>query len=501
MSRIRTFVKHNTPLILAKITFVATLLVNKNVAIYGDDYRYCTFVTGGLRSFVGNHVDHYMQVNGRAIVHVLVTVFLALPKSMWRVFNSLLLGSFVYFGSRIVIKDNDALLQNIACPTLLCSGILALDIHVTRQSVYWLTGALNYVYPVGLLMLYWYLLEHNGNKIITAIASFLSAATTEQNAMMTVGLSFLYLAYNFRQWKDKKSLAVNFGLSIAGMCTVLLAPSVLVRYGLENKTTPFMNLLRSNVKSQWVRFFAARYVVFYQVVFIAVSCLFMLSYRSMLNRKERAFAYVLSVYAIAETALIIMLSRQESNVMTPDRLLKISVISVYYVVLSSFNVYVLFRHRPVENYYIPLFALILYIGSQVMMIVSPVWGARNELCGIFMLSLCSSFYAAHINLSEGAGLMKAGLILICIVVSAASLSNVSKTIAGYAENIQVEHANIALIGQYKENGGVGELYQYKLIDESYGWSMPYYSRYHEVYYKVRYGLPKELNIRWVDYAR
>lgn len=449
---------------------------------------------------MAKHINHYLHDNGRFIVHVLVTIFLALPKAMWRTVNSLLLGLFVYFGSRVILRNSNALLQNITCLVLLCSGVLALDISITRESVYWLTGSLNYVYPIVLLMFYWYLLERKGNKTLIAVTAFLSAATTEQNAMMTAGLSFLYLTHNIRQKRNKESLVTGFISSIAGMCTVLLSPSVLARYSLENKKAiPLADLLRSNIKLQWVNFFSAEHTILYQLIFIVISCLFILSCKSMLTRKERIFAGALSGFAIAEIALIDMLSKQQSNVMTPDKLLCISIISVYYIILVSFSMYILFRHKPMDNYYIPLFALALCFGSQLMMIVSPVWGPRNALCGILMLSLCSSFYAAHINLPDGMGIMSAALIFICVAVSVVSVSNVSETAMGYAENMQVERANITLIRQYKDNGGIAELCQYKLIDDDYGWSMPYYSPYHEVYYKMRYDLPQELNIQWIDY--
>lgn len=256
MFRVKGFVKHNIPLILAVTVFAATFLINQNVAAYGDDYGYYPFITNGLDNFVAKHINHYLHDNGRFIVHVLVTIFLALPKAMWRTVNSLLLGLFVYFGSRVILRNSNALLQNITCLVLLCSGVLALDISITRESVHWLTGSLNYVYPIVLLMFYWYLLERKGNKTLIAVTAFLSAATTEQNAMMTAGLSFLYLTHNIRQKRNKESLVTGFISSIAGMCTVLLSPSVLVRYSLENrKAIPFADLLRSNIKLQWVNFF------------------------------------------------------------------------------------------------------------------------------------------------------------------------------------------------------------------------------------------------------
>jgi len=70
------------------MVFAATFLINQNVAAYGDDYGYYTFTANGLDNFVAKHINHYMHDNGRFIVHVLVTIFLALPKAMRRIFNS-----------------------------------------------------------------------------------------------------------------------------------------------------------------------------------------------------------------------------------------------------------------------------------------------------------------------------------------------------------------------------------------------------------------------------
>ncbi len=499
--------KQRLPLMFGLAVFLLTLAINRNVAVYGDDYGFHVFVTGGLDTFIKEHIRHYMQDNGRFIVHLLVTVFLALPKVFWRVTNSLLLGSFVYTGLKLIAKAGQVgtALENIVAGVVIGSGILALDISLARQSVYWLTGSFNYVFPIVLLFFCWYRLEDGSNNLLTALMFFLSAATVEQNAVMTVGLSLLYLVRGYHESAQKYRFA-NLGLSLAGAGTVLLSPSVAGRFRADAGTITIVDRLITNVKVQWVDFFAAPHNVFFQIVFIVSSCLFLISWKPVLNSKKRLVASVLGIFGFVEVFLILLLSRQQGYVMTINRFAILLIISAYYLVLTAFNVFILFRHKLAKDRHLPLFAFSLGVGSQLMMVVSPTWGPRNGLCGILMLCFCSSFYIVHTNRQQNLQTVKTALIALGAIVAFVSLSNTAKTAAGYAANMPVERKNVALIQEYREHlhesdsfAKLEQLHQFKLIDGRYGWSMPYESTYHEHYYKIWHGLPRDTEIKWLDF--
>jgi hypothetical protein len=85
------------PLIFSFLTFILTFLVNFNVCYFGDDYYYLTYTNGTLSDFFNYHINHYLGINGRFIVHILATLFLWVNFYWWKILNSLMLACIVYF--------------------------------------------------------------------------------------------------------------------------------------------------------------------------------------------------------------------------------------------------------------------------------------------------------------------------------------------------------------------------------------------------------------------
>ena len=92
-------IKKCFPMILLVTLFIFTLAINSQIGLFGDDYYYATFIR---ENFLELHKQHYLEINGRAIVHFLDSIFLALPKFFWAILNSLMLTGITYFGSKIV---------------------------------------------------------------------------------------------------------------------------------------------------------------------------------------------------------------------------------------------------------------------------------------------------------------------------------------------------------------------------------------------------------------
>lgn len=63
-------------------------MVNLQIGLFGDDYYYATFTKN---NFWNLHKNHYLEVNGRVIVHLLDSIFLSIPKIFWQILNSIML--------------------------------------------------------------------------------------------------------------------------------------------------------------------------------------------------------------------------------------------------------------------------------------------------------------------------------------------------------------------------------------------------------------------------
>lgn len=200
--------KHSS-IIFFILTFVLTFLININICYLGDDFYYKTFTNGDFADYINSNITHYLEVNGRVIVHILASFFLWINFNFWKIFNSLMLAGIVYFGSKLASyksKNKYALLNS---NVIFFSGVCFLDILITRQSVYWLTGSFNYVYPILMLLSYWYFLVRFNNEnmgfVLTLILSFFASATVEQISAMVFGLTLLVIINNWILYKFRKN--------------------------------------------------------------------------------------------------------------------------------------------------------------------------------------------------------------------------------------------------------------------------------------------------------
>ena len=196
-------------IILLSFFFILVFLINSQIGLFGDDYYYVSFVKN---NFFELHKNHYIEVNGRAIVHLLDSIFLALPKIFWSILNSLMITSIAYFASKIIALFSSK--KNIFEKSIIIFlfSILTIDILVTRQSVYWITGSFNYIYPTFMFFGYWYtLLKYSLNnfqnkKVLPlVILAFLASATVEQAGMMSFGATFLFFIFCFIEKKNYKT--------------------------------------------------------------------------------------------------------------------------------------------------------------------------------------------------------------------------------------------------------------------------------------------------------
>lgn len=125
----------------------------------GDDLMYGRWGRLGIGGLLERMAQHYQTANGRSLVHILDSILLGsdLRIAIARVFVAALLGTVALNLTRLAADGN----WKIACAAAVLSacGIFLLPAGLTRQSVYWITGAMNYVFPLALLLEYWVLLR------------------------------------------------------------------------------------------------------------------------------------------------------------------------------------------------------------------------------------------------------------------------------------------------------------------------------------------------------
>lgn len=228
---------------LVALALAAFSLLNAETRLMRDDYAYAVnFVTKApIRSF-GDIFEslgiHYQRVNGRLPVHFLAHLFLWLGKDAFHLLNPLAFGGLV---TLICYHACGSLRQVRPWLWLTAFGGLWLLTPAFGESFLWLTGAANYLYGIGLILLYlipFRRLEERDalprRPVLAALAALaggvLAGWTNENTACALIGLIVLLILRRLLT-KNPVPLWVWAGLlgCICGLGLMLLAPGELNR--------------------------------------------------------------------------------------------------------------------------------------------------------------------------------------------------------------------------------------------------------------------------------
>jgi len=481
MKNIISKLKQNWLSLLLPIIFVSFLLINLNVVYFGDDYYYLTFRNLDFSEYFTKLAGHYLNDNGRFIVHMLATLFLKLPLPFWAILNSLFLTGICYFASKVITSNKK---ENLP---LLCSIIFfflaALDISITRQSVYWLTGSFNYVYPLLLFFAYWFFLTKIEKKtyfILAIILGLLSSATMEQSAMMTFGLTILV---TLSHWKsshkikafineNKKLFLLSF-ITLLGLCTVILAPSQFKRIELENaketnETSISITILK-NAETILSQYTTSNQIIPYCILFNLLGFIYTLKNG---NKKEK---YIFSSLIFLNLFCTLTATFLPSSI-TWDKYL------LWIILFLNYGISLIYLNTKIYSSFIsPLtISAVLLLGSQLMMIVSPVLGPRNFIFGFVLFAYIIALLANSISFRYK-WIPTSIFIIIALVINL-------KTANGYYQTRLTEIKNQELLAISNDilKDETQTITLYRFPNDNYGWSMPYLSSYHEFYFKHFY---------------
>ncbi len=444
------------------VLFFGIFSVTRFVHYSGDDYCYLTFLR---LNFWEEHLKNYMYNNGRFINHLLLTVFLKLDIRVWYVVNAASVTAVAYFVYRLNRSEATILL------------ILMLPYVITRECVYWMAGACNYVYPALMFVLYWYLLEHGKHNAALYAAAFFAAATIEHTAVAVNVLTFCFIIYSRSEnGRFEKKYIYSLIFAVIGALTVLAAPGTIARIGGEDaggsvgtisaSATVIVNNIFGGCNI-WLCAIAA-----------ALSCVYLWKNKFRILPLLSPLIF-LCMYFGNTPQKIDFLSAVQYNIMS-------KAVIIYCAVLFLSTAVVFYRKNRSATL---IFALVTAVCSNIFLIFSPTVGPRV----LFLTSVIYTMYISCLLQTEICG--KAVYVIITAVICAVAVNSTYTSYAGYRANAKVYIENEELIEQYRAAGG-DSLVQHKLVFEDFGWSMPYNSEFHEEYYKIYYDIPQSTKILW-----
>ncbi|WP_195986760.1 DUF6056 family protein [Clostridium sp. D53t1_180928_C8] len=259
--------KKNKVLIISTFIIMSILfyVLNCYTPLYVDDYSYSfSFMDGSKISSINeillSQKAHYLNMNGRSVVHTIAQFFLCYQKIFFNLFNTIsFLGLviIIYFYSYGTLKKIE--LKWILIIFLILWGITP----NFGQSYLWITGASNYLY--GILIVLIYLIpfriinkdnEHKNNSIIFKalftifylIFGILAGWTNENTSVALICISILYLI-TFKLKKIKLKVWMFSGLigNLIGLSIMILAPGQQSRLKNAGGIGGTLSLLRRGV--------------------------------------------------------------------------------------------------------------------------------------------------------------------------------------------------------------------------------------------------------------
>jgi|LSQX01.2.fsa_nt_gb hypothetical protein len=465
-----------------------------------------------------------MYVNGRAFVHILVSLVAAFDVYVFRTVNPLIIIGLIVFVTKFSAVDKKAFKISVVACVLLFS---LLSINITRQSVYWMDGSFNYLLPIFLSIASLYFVQKSVSlkkfSFITLVLILLASITVEQSSMITFGGLLMIILYDKFILKNKlaKYYFLYLFLSLAGVCSVIFAPGVFARAGAEDKVN-----ITYNIKNLTFSIFLTKDLLVYHMI-ISLAVIFLL----IKIRDKSLFKWSLLIGNICFVCAGIIIGYKNSMTFFAfDNRIKLcaylGLVAMYCAGLLYYAIYKIYAEKNGRN----LQAVILAVGAQLMIVVAPVYGYRTLLCSVVLLFIPAiSGIAENYNKKYFKGILLVvlssyfsmpliffvALIIIfidifkdrklrvlnkalasCTILLAIALPMYSN-INGYRTNSKYNEYNINAIREFKKQGSIATTISQKKMElYDYGWSYPYISDYHMLVYKMYYNIGEDVMLEF-----
>ncbi len=203
-----------------------------SITLFGDDYGYVRYTDGGVAAFLSRMAAHFSEVNGRTLVHALDVFLLQAGGILGKIAVFLLIPLFWLGAARVALPDGGKKKLPAAVAALSVLFWLV-GLPALRESVFWITGAVNYLLPATLLV--WQAdaarcCRTAGKGYVRfAVLSVLTAASTEIAAAVSLLITLGFLIESATTKRSTAPLVAPLVLSLAAAATVFFAPGNALR--------------------------------------------------------------------------------------------------------------------------------------------------------------------------------------------------------------------------------------------------------------------------------
>ncbi len=162
-----------------------------------DDFYYVTFTDNGFSGFIAETVNHCRTVMGRVVVHIILCPLLMFDMIPFKIFNIAVFAGLCLTAAKLTSEKKSHTAGNFAVFSAL---FWLMGGFVLCDGALWGAGALNYLFPSLLVVLYYYLFDKTVKKpnYLLCILALIASATTEMSGIAVL-LCVVYV------WVTKRS--------------------------------------------------------------------------------------------------------------------------------------------------------------------------------------------------------------------------------------------------------------------------------------------------------
>lgn len=225
---------YNRKLTLIYLSFIIIFyIINIFTPLITDDYKYAFNYADHSR--ISNIYDvfesqwvHYQTVNGRLIPHIFEQIFAGVTgKWLFNIINTFFILTLIFIISKYYLPNNQSE-NNKVNNTLLTAFAVLFLFTFPGETVFWMAGALNYLWPTvfALILLYIFKSKVSINLFFIGFISLFAAWFQEAISIpMTCLFGILLLK---KEYRNKRNIIITIFFAI-GSCLIAFSPGTLNR--------------------------------------------------------------------------------------------------------------------------------------------------------------------------------------------------------------------------------------------------------------------------------
>ncbi len=321
MKKISDFVKKRRILLIFLIFFLLLFLQYQFLYLYHDDYGYASLsyaVDSGNQGLHYGVIDilrflwlHYLHWGGRVVDFFVECSLLRLGLPIYRFVQSIVVTLLFYLIYKIAKENSKIEDYKIAIFTVSLYGIL--DLMNLRDSFFWISAAVNYVFPILYFLALIVLMrqERFNNKFIyflQFLLVFLTAFSHEQtSAMLLFYLILTLIEEKVKTKKIQKNSIIRFIIALVGFSLLLFCPGNNARKAFSPE---FYNLSISKkmlvtIPNIIIGVFSEYNHQFFLVFFFALAIVSIINIRNIKNIKNKILKSLTMLATLSNIIIII----------------------------------------------------------------------------------------------------------------------------------------------------------------------------------------------------